>query len=354
MALINKLTDIADAIRRKNGETAKYTLPQMVTKIDALKTSGTFCYTQSANKYDLTGDATTVPDNAFQATSSSNPLAYAMRTVDLENVTSVGNHSFYGCSSLQSINLPACTEIGDYAFYQCSDSLKDNVNIPVCKTIGQHAFHGCTYLTSIDLPVCTSVGQSAFSGCTRLTSIDLPVCTSVGQSAFGSCTYLTSIDLPVCTSVGQSVFSSCQFLTSVDLPVCTSVGGGAFQGCTTLVSIKLPACTALKGNTFSKCYSKLDTVDLNVCTSLGTQEFLNCYVFKKLILRNTEKVATLSATNAFDGCSHITGQIHTTYNPEGLKDGYIYVPDALVEDYKVATNWSTYASQIKPLSELPA
>ena len=31
--------------------------------------------------------------------------------------------------------------------------------------------------------------------------------------------------------------------------------------------------------------------------------------------------------------------------------GYIYVPDDLVEDYKAATNWSTYAAQIKPLSE---
>lgn len=31
--------------------------------------------------------------------------------------------------------------------------------------------------------------------------------------------------------------------------------------------------------------------------------------------------------------------------------GFIYVPDALVESYKTATNWSTYADQILPLSE---
>ena len=34
--------------------------------------------------------------------------------------------------------------------------------------------------------------------------------------------------------------------------------------------------------------------------------------------------------------------------------GYIYVPDDLVDQYKVATNWATYASQIKGLSEIPA
>ena len=33
--------------------------------------------------------------------------------------------------------------------------------------------------------------------------------------------------------------------------------------------------------------------------------------------------------------------------------GYIYVPDTMVDEYKKSTNWSTYASQIKGLSELP-
>ena len=32
--------------------------------------------------------------------------------------------------------------------------------------------------------------------------------------------------------------------------------------------------------------------------------------------------------------------------------GYIYVPDNLVDSYKTATNWSAYAAQIKPISEL--
>ena len=44
------------------------------------------------------------------------------------------------------------------------------------------------------------------------------------------------------------------------------------------------------------------------------------------------------------GSSSISG------NSSNLK---IYVPDASVEDYKAATNWSTHASKIYPLSELP-
>lgn len=62
-------------------------------------------------------------------------------------------------------------------------------------------------------------------------------------------------------------------------------------------------------------------------------------------------MCTLGNANAFSNCYHILGTVNATYNPEGLKDGYIYVPDALVDSYKAATNWSTYASQIRPLSE---
>ena len=31
--------------------------------------------------------------------------------------------------------------------------------------------------------------------------------------------------------------------------------------------------------------------------------------------------------------------------------GYIYVPAALVDSYKVATNWSTYAAQFRALED---
>ena len=36
----------------------------------------------------------------------------------------------------------------------------------------------------------------------------------------------------------------------------------------------------------------------------------------------------------------------STHNPDGLKDGYIYVPASKLSAYKTATNWSNYATQI--------
>ena len=57
-------------------------------------------------------------------------------------------------------------------------------------------------------------------------------------------------------------------------------------------------------------------------------------------------------SNAFTNCYHFTGTTNATYNPQGLKDGRIYVPDDKVNELKTATNWSKYADIIVPLSTL--
>ena len=56
-------------------------------------------------------------------------------------------------------------------------------------------------------------------------------------------------------------------------------------------------------------------------------------------MRSTE-ICTISK-------SDVLNNTPTTNN----KTGYIYVPRALVDSYKSATNWSTYASQFRALED---
>ena len=203
--------------------------------------------------------------------------------------------------------------------------------------VREYVFFEKKSLTSIDLPVCTSIGDNAFSGCTALNSINLPVCTSIGDYAFYSCKSLTSIDLPVCTSIGPYTFYRCTALTSINLPVCTSIDYGVFSSCTALTSINLPVCTSIEYGVFSSC-TALTSINLPACTSIHSYAFNSCKSLTSIKLANTSKICTLSNSDAFKG------------TPIANKAGYIYVPDELVEQYKKATNWSVYASQIKPLS----
>lgn len=104
--------------------------------------------------------------------------------------------------------------------------------------------------------------------------------------------------------------------------------------------------------TFAYC-NNLRTIDIShIKETVNTYYFAyGCFSLTKLIIRNMPTIPSLNS-NAFTNCYHFTGTTNATYNPQGLKDGRIYVPDDKVEELKVATNWSVYADIIVPLSTL--
>ena len=207
------------------------------------------------------------------------------------------------------------------------------------KKVADDVFNGYNKLVTVNFPKATSIGDSAFESCTSLTSIDLPNVTSIGDGAFYSCSNLTSIDLPNVTSIGVGVFYNCTSLTSIDLPNVTSIGTDVFKNCTSLTSIDLPNVTSIGNSAFYSCTS-LTSIDLPNVTSIGSYVFNSCNNLSTVIM-STNQIITLEDKSVFND------------TPISNKTGYIYVPDSLVDSYKTATNWSTYALQIKPISELP-
>jgi len=181
-------------------------------------------------------------------------------------------------------------------------------------------------ITEVDSDV-TKVGNYAFYGCDKLTKANFPNVTNIGHYAFSGCSLLEIINVPNATSFGQYAFSGCGKIKSVDFPNAKSVGFAEFYNCYELESANLPAVT-----------------------DIGNRAFDSCYSLTALILRS-ESLCTLSYTTSFTKCYHILGTKNSAYNPNGDKDGYIYVPSALVESYKSATNWSTHASQFRALEE---
>ena len=95
--------------------------------------------------------------------------------------------------------------------------------------------------------------------------------------------------------LGTAALQGCNNLTKVDFPALEEMGSGAFYG-----------------------VSKLETV----------------------ILRNSE-LCTLVRTGALGGTAIQGGA------------GYIYVPSALIDSYKSATNWSTFAAQVRAIEDYP-
>lgn len=182
----------------------------------------------------------------------------------------------------------------------------DYINDRVTK-VGQFTFRGCTKITSLSFPKATSVGTNAFYGCNKLTEVNMPLVKTIGDNTFNGCSILSSIILPSLTSGGSYMFRYCYLLLTIDLPVIKNIVANMFGDCRRLTAVILRSPT--------------------MCTLASTSGFYNCY--------------------------HFHGTVNSTYNPEGLKDGYIYVPSALVDSYKTATNWSTFASQFRAIEDYP-
>ena len=87
---------------------------------------------------------------------------------------------------------------------------------------------------------------------------------------------------------------------------------------------------------FYNCSDKLKELDFPLVTSIAGNAFALCKSLTTVILRKNS-VCELTGTGAF------------TDTPIGKGTGYIYVPSALVDSYKTATNWSTYADQFRAL-----
>lgn len=195
----------------------------------------------------------------------------------------------------------------------------------------------------------TGVGPNVFASCKALASIDIPMVTSIGSHAFDSCTSLKQAVFPLATETVGGAFYYCSALETIELPMLAHCANTDFLGCSSLTEITLPLITDLAPSIFMDCH-RLVKADFPSLKMMRDTTFSQCYSLKAVILRNTVMVNTV-ASKMFTNCSHILGTVHATYNPEGLADGYIYVPRALVDSYKTATNWSVYATQFRALED---
>lgn len=132
-------------------------------------------------------------------------------------------------------------------------------------------------------------------------------------------------------------FSNCVTLEYISLPAVTHLSG--FQGCTALKSCNFAGAQYVQSGAFKGCTS-LQELSFPSAEQIHASAFEGCTSLVRLILEKN-KIPSLSNVNSFAG------------TPIEAGTGYVYVSDNLVERYKTAANWSAYASQIKPLSELP-
>ena len=181
----------------------------------------------------------------------------------------------------------------------------------------------------------TKIGRSAFHNCNQLTGVILPNVINIDDNAFRGCSTLKEVSLPKVVDIGVCAFQS-SGIEHLSLPSCVSLSGNVFDSTKSLISLTLPLVTRL--DYYNIFYgSSIKKIDTSSLKTIGN--FAGASNLETLILRSTT-ICTLTSVNDFSGTKIAAGT------------GYIYVPDNLVDSYKTATNWVTFANQIKPISEL--
>ena len=223
-----------------------------------------------------------------------------------DNVTSIGDYAFRGCTTLTSITIPdSVMSIASSAFRECTGLTSVTIGNGVT-SIGYSAFEGCTGLISVTIGnSVTSIGDYAFAGCSSLTSMTIPRCigSSFGE-IFGRWSYPGSI----CVG-GYYIPSSLKFVT---------VTGGKiskeyFANCSSIISVTIGnGVTSIENSAFYGC-TGLTTVNWNAteCTneaSWSSPIFGNCSKLATVVIGDD---VTTIPSDVFSGCKKLTNIYYT-------------------------------------------
>lgn len=291
-----------------------------------------------------------------------------------EDVTSICEGAFSGCSGLTSVTIPnTLTSIGDGAFYGCS-SLNSIIIPDGVISIGNYAFEDCSGLTSVNIPDgVTSIGDYVFAHCTGLASVIIPNgVTSIGWQAFNDCA-LTSIIIPNgVITIDDMAFVNCTDLTSVTIGNgVTSIGGSAFEGCTSLTEVNISDMATWCNIDFEDSFSNPllyahnlflngeEVKDLAIpdgVTSIGKYAFNNC---SNLTSATIPEGVTTIGDWAFRECRGLTSLSipnsvtsigdYAFYDCSGLTDIITYILEPMELPYSIFYNVPATATLYVPV-----
>ena len=263
----------------------------------------TFAGCESLQSLKLTGAVLTIPEYAFLN-------CFSLTEVSLpDTFTVIGKGAFKGCASLVSLRLPNTLEvISDEAFMECK-ALRDFTyenSLNNLTTIGAYSFYGCENLINVNLGTATSLGISAFENCLKLENVSLPSgITAIQAATFRGCVSLSSviISAPV-TLIGDNAFEACAKLKTLPLTdTLISVGKYAFKGCESITEATLGSLiTVVPEGVFEGCHSLKTVKWHDNVVRISFRSFADC---KKLELNSFPLSCTTIEEEAFKGCQSL-------------------------------------------------
>lgn len=293
----------------------------------------------------------------------------ALRKINMPNLKTAGYYSFANKAchyTTEDFYFPNLETLDSYAFSYSNFGPRGKINfLPNVKTIGSEVFQACV-CEEIELPelLASSSGGAAFYNIKNLKKLRMPKVNGKFGYFFRHITYKSddyTFDMDLiapnlsyyCYSMFEGVFFAIfksSYLTIPDNP-----SDGTFNN-SWITQAYIKNLNYINDRFFYHAYN-LEIAYFDSAYTIGktryyAEHFRQCYNLKALILAGDETVCSLIDKNAF---------YQTPFAPLGnqpiandikqKREGYIYVPKALLEDYKTAPNWSYYADSFRAIED---
>ena len=164
-----------------------------------------------------------------------------LRSINLDNIVSIGDNTFYQAYSLINPYCPNLESVGKGVFSYAHITEITEKTFPKLKSIENGAFLGCYWLETLDSEIVETINDRAFGNCYDLKYINLPNVKSIG-TYLGDYMILYAY-LPLCEKVGNNVFTYARNLKEIDLRSCTEFGTNPFVNTYRLKKIIIPEGT---------------------------------------------------------------------------------------------------------------
>lgn len=251
----------------------------------------------SSSTFSLTGDA-----NQLRA-------GWVVKRIELGQSVITGDHSFKSLRHLEYITIPSGVSVGQYCF-------RDNTSLKFCvvphgPTSLTGTFMSCAYLSGVSFPKSvTNIGISVCQQCFHLKYVSIPyLVDTLGSSTFVHNVSLRRINIPNgVTVLPTSFLNTCMSIQQLTLPNSLTTINGTALSLVDVLSLTIPSTVT------------------NIATGAMTSTYMDLHML-------STTPPTLASSSALSN------------NP-----GRIYVPKSenqtVLNAYKTATNWSSYASRI--------
>ena len=214
-----------------------------------LDNNGTFTISGSGDMYNYKA----------HATPWANIRANIKSVIIGENVTIIGDWSFYDCTNIADLTVPEnITRIGYWAFFNCTSLNQINWNAKnvVDFSEGDMPFGSAgkntdgvsvVFGNSVETIPAYLFNSNVANYIAKITNVVIgDNVRSIGVSAFNTCTYLEDVVIgDAVTSVGEYAFCSCRNLTNLILPDSVeTIDKYAFSG-SGIENIRIPLTESL-------------------------------------------------------------------------------------------------------------